>query len=115
MHDEKPDTFWHLVSEGTPEPDRLPALRRCERIRWPHALISEAHESDKVRIWTSASRGEPRVYLATTDFSYVAVFADRESYRLLITAFPVEYERKRNQFRKEFDVATDDTKANTTN
>ncbi len=26
--------FWHVISEGEAEEDRLPDLRRCERISW---------------------------------------------------------------------------------
>ncbi|MNH30689.1 hypothetical protein D3C79_909980 [compost metagenome] len=31
----KEATFWHMISEGNDEAERLPDLRRCERIRWP--------------------------------------------------------------------------------
>lgn len=35
----KSATFWHIVSEGKQEDERLPDLRRCERIRWPCPVI----------------------------------------------------------------------------
>src|SRR5688572_6472060 len=47
---DKEATFWHLISEGSIEADRLPDLRRCERIRWPRAMI-ERMGSDDVYVW----------------------------------------------------------------
>lgn len=35
----KEATFWHMISEGENEDERLPDLRRCERIRWPKPTI----------------------------------------------------------------------------
>ncbi len=32
--DGKEATFWHIISEGKTADNRLPDLRRCERIRW---------------------------------------------------------------------------------
>ena len=43
MDQGKVATFWHLISEGKIEGDRLPDLERCERIGWPKAIIEHAH------------------------------------------------------------------------
>lgn len=98
----KEATFWHLISEGSTEAERLPVLRRCERIRWPRPII-EAMLTSRVRCWKSQRRGETRVVLSLHDFSYVVVLADRESYILLWTAFYVEYEHRKEKLRMEFE------------
>ena len=39
LTDGKEGTFWHMTSEGQDEENRLPDLRRCERIRWKVAKV----------------------------------------------------------------------------
>src|ERR1700734_3268653 len=49
-YDGKGVTFWHLVSEGDQESERIPDLRRCERICWPRSII-ESKEFMNVKVW----------------------------------------------------------------
>lgn len=44
----KEATFWHIISEGRLEDNRLPDLRRCERIGWPRPII-EAFRTKQVK------------------------------------------------------------------
>lgn len=103
MIDGKEATFWHLISEGSVESHRLPDLRRCERIRWPRAMI--ARSPDQLRVWQSERRGDPRIVIAVPDFSYVVILADRGEYVLLWTAYSVEQEHRRAKLRKECERA----------
>ncbi len=96
----KEATFWHLISEGAVEDERLPDLRRCERIRWPRPMI-EAPLGDKLRCWRNSRRGEERVVIAVGDFSYVVVLAVRRGYVILWTAYCVEREHRRRKLRAE--------------
>lgn len=100
----KEATFWHLISEGEIEGERLPDLRRCERIRWPRPMV-DAVASDHVKVWTNRRHNEERVIIALEDFSYVVVLADRGEYILLWTAYCVEPEHRRNKLRKEYENA----------
>ncbi len=43
-------TFWHIIQEGKKEEERIPDLRRCERIRWPKAIIENC-EKCGIKIW----------------------------------------------------------------
>lgn len=92
-------TFWHCVSEGTVEEDRIPDLRRCERVPWIRPIIE--HETDQsVDVWAMKKNRERRLYL-WFDEEYVVVLGIRKGYYLLITAFPTDrkhtIERMRNQ------------------
>src|SRR5579864_1581771 len=87
----KEATFWHLISEGEVENERLPDLRRCERIRWPHAIIT-ASNLGIMKCWRSNRKGQDRIAIALEDFSYVVILADRGEYVLLWTAYCVEQE-----------------------
>jgi len=99
----KEATFWHIISEGGVEGERLPDLRRCERIRWPRPIIEEVR-SEHVKCWKNKRKEEVRVVIALEDFSYVVVLADRGDYVLLWTAYCVEQEHRRQKLRKEYEA-----------
>ncbi|HEY1349409.1 MAG TPA: hypothetical protein VGF67_07290 [Ktedonobacteraceae bacterium] len=98
----KEATFWHIISAGEKENERLPDLRRCERIRWPGAII-KAINSGYVKSWKSSRKGEERIAIALQDFSYIVILADRGDYVLLWTAFCVELEHRRKKLRREYE------------
>lgn len=100
-HREKEAAFWHIISEGTDEAERLPDLRRCERIRWPRAIIDRCR-TGHVLAWTQQRGSDQRIVLALPDFSYVVILADRGEYVLLWTAFPVEREHQRRKLEREY-------------
>jgi hypothetical protein len=97
----KEATFWHIISEGEIENERLPNLRRCERIRWPRPII-EAITTGHVKYWKNMRGKEERIVIALEDFSYVVVLADRGDYILLWTAYCVEREHTRRKLKNEF-------------
>lgn len=105
----KEATFWHFIQEGSLEADRLPDLRRCERIRWPKPVI-EAHAVEaRIKIWpevrTSRNGGrELRWYLALCDFSYLVVLADRGTYLLPWTAYHLAHPHERRKLEKRWEA-----------
>jgi hypothetical protein len=100
----KEATFWHLVSSGPLEEDRLPDFRRLERIAWPRAIIE--HVSDAaVLSWENQRRGESRVCLWLESADYLVVLAKRTDYTLLWTAYPTEREHTRRKLRRQYQEA----------
>jgi len=97
----KPATFWHIVSDGSVEEERLPDFRRCERIRWPRPII-DACESERVRLWRTKRGSSNRVLIALEDFSYVVILEDRTEYIMLWTAFHVGHSNRRRDLRREW-------------
>lgn len=95
------NTFWHLISEGRQESERVPDLRRCERIRWPRALI-DAADSGSVLRWRTRRTGRPRAVLALSDFSYCVVLSEHPSYFVLWTAYPVDRHHTERRLRREY-------------
>ena len=71
-YEEKGATFWHLVSEGSQEPERIPDLRRCERIRWPRPMI-ENKNSMEIKTWETTrpwkNQRQRRINFALNNFS----------------------------------------------
>lgn len=102
---DKEATFWHIVSEGLDESERLPSLRRCERIRWPRAIIDHAG-TGRVRLWKQKRGREIRTALAPESFEYLVILAERGDSVLLWTAFPVEYTNQQRKYRAEFERYT---------
>lgn len=100
----KEATFWHIVSSGAVEDDRLPDLRRFERIGWPRAIIEHAADP-AVLVWENVRRGERRVCLWLRAADYLVVLAKRSTYTLFWTAYPTEREHTQRKLRKECEGA----------
>jgi hypothetical protein len=99
----KEATFWHVISEGSAEEDRLPDLRRCERIRWPRPVIEHADEL-VIKIWENERKGEKRINLWLENQEYLVVLAVRKTYILLWTAFPVTQPHRKALLQKEYEA-----------
>ena len=101
---EREATFWHLISSGKEEADRLPDVRRCERISWPRAIID--HASDPlIKCWENQRRGETRVLLWLETVKYLVILARRERYYLLWTAYQTEREHTIRSLQREYERA----------
>ena len=100
--DGKEATFWHFISEGDDEAERLPDLRRCERIRWPRPVI-EAADSPDVKVWREARAGETRIHLWVESAEYLVVLAERRGYLLPWTAYPVVRDHSKANLRKRWE------------
>ena len=98
----KEATFWHLISEGKTEEDRIPDLRRCERIRWPRPIIINAKDS-RIKFWKNQRRGETRICLWLEDQEYIVILAERKDYVLLWTGYMVTENHRKRKLQKEFE------------
>ncbi len=112
-YEEKGATFWHLVSEGIEESERIPDLRRCERIRWPKSMIEKAN-SGEVRVWESMrpwkGQVQRRINFALRDFSYIVVIAETSKGFTLVTAYHLEKIRRREKLKKEYEIFSEQKK-----
>lgn len=100
----KEATFWHIISEGDSEAERVPDMRRCERIRWPRPVIEHSGDT-AIKIWTNERRGERRICLWLEEAEYLVILAERKGYILLWTAYAVEQEHSKKKLRKEYAAA----------
>lgn len=98
----KEATFWHIISEGKVEDDRLPDFRRCERIRWPRPIIEHSTEP-VIKVWENKrGRNETRICLWLEQQEYLVVLAKRKNYVLLWTAYPVTQPHSKRKLEKEY-------------
>jgi len=98
----KEATFWHLISEGKQEKERLPDFRRCERIRWPRPIIEHSEESI-LKIWENKRKGETRICIWYENEEYLVILAKREKYILLWTAYLVKRAHQKKKLQKEYE------------
>jgi len=89
----KHSAFWHLISEGDTEEDRLPDTQRCERISWPGWIISNAATCDEIIYWNNVRNGVTNIVLLHTAERYAVVLGQRNGYYLLLSAYPVKSRR----------------------
>ncbi len=99
----KEATFWHLISEGFNETERLPDFKRCERIRWPSPIIEHADEN-VIKVWRNKRRSEKRILLWLEKLEYLVVLAERKGYILPWTAYIVKEEHKKRKLLKEYET-----------
>lgn len=98
----KEATFWHFISEGSVESERLPDMRRCERIRWPLPIINTG-TAPELKVWAEPKGANRRIYLWLESEGYLVVLDDRREYILPWTAFYIEREHQRKKYTKRWE------------
>lgn len=122
MEDRKEEIFWHLTSrkkkaEKIPrrkrkffpveqedtERERLPDLRRCERLPWVKPLIEHLTEPE-VLAWNYEEGDKTiKTYVWMQDYDFVVIMKKfPDSKRRLITSFYVDSEHKKNDFLRKY-------------
>jgi hypothetical protein len=86
--------FWHVVSEGETEEDRIPDIRRCERIGWIAYLIAQVESNDDISWWENKRGGDTHVVIWHEAENFVVILAKRKDYYLLKSAYCAQAHRK---------------------
>lgn len=82
----KETSFWHLVSEGTNEEDRLLDFDRCECVGWARAVIRNANDP-LVKRWENTRGTNTNVCLLLESEGYLVILGKRTGYYILLTAY----------------------------
>lgn len=93
-------SFWHLISEGEQEEERIPDPRRCERIRWVAWLIQNATSHSDLCWWENKRGNNIHVVIWHEREEFAVVLAKRPGYFLLKTAYWVKTYRRKD-FERE--------------
>ncbi len=102
-YDGKRFAFWHMISEGNVEDERLPDMRRCERLPQVRWIIENADTVDAIDIWEQ-TRGREKNWVLWYEEYYLVVLAQRSGFYLLKTAFCTDRNHRVRKFRKERDA-----------
>lgn len=100
--DGKEATFWHMTSEGSDEQNRLPDLRRLERIKWPSFIINNS-EHPYLRVWENTRGSKTNVLIMHEDENYVVILRKGNGYLLPWTAYLIKHEWRKQKFIREYE------------
>jgi len=96
----KEKSFWHITSEKG-------ELERCKRIKWPKAILDNNSEP-VLKIWENERpQGQYNIliWLAfnnNDEYDYIVILGKRKGYFHFITAYTIEFKRRKEQFQKEY-------------
>ena len=97
----KEKSFWHLTDAGGDvDGERVPDLRRCERIAWVRYVIEHVTSRRVLSSEEKTSKGTRR-RLTLDDYSYLVVLQRARTHFLLITAFYLEHEHTRRKLSRQ--------------
>ncbi|MFA6136158.1 MAG: hypothetical protein WC705_02265 [Candidatus Paceibacterota bacterium] len=97
----KRNIFWHLTTEiDQTNNQRNSDLRRCERLVWIRPIIKNYLEPE-IFYWEKTNKKEIRSYLFIPDVNYLIILKKTKTIYYLITAYPINYENKKERFLKE--------------
>jgi hypothetical protein len=103
--DDKEYTYYHFTHDGDVETERVPNLRRMERIAWPSPMINNS-EISKFKVWKNIRRGnggtKTRILIFCEDENYLVVLDDRGDFILPWTAYLV-HDSKKNRLLAEYE------------
>lgn len=91
----KEEAFFHITCKDyAGGGERIPDLRRCERIRWIRAFIenydcdpSKCQDCEGVKVWREPYKRKTRIHMLLEEERYMVILEERRTYYLLITAF----------------------------
>ena len=99
--DGKEYTFYHFTHDGDIEKERLPNLRRLERISFPRPMIDNSTHPF-LKVWRNKRGTNERILIFHEDESYLIVLEDRGDFILPWTAYLVEYKNRRIKLMEEY-------------
>lgn len=105
LTDGKEATFWHIIQEGKNEDDRIPDLRRCERIRWPKPIIEHCDECG-IKVWENERHTKKGKQISVCvwfeQMEYLIILRKRTGYILFWTGYPVTVLHRKNKLEQEY-------------
>lgn len=112
----KEEAFFHTTCKDyTGGRERVPDLRRCERIRWIRAFIenkcdpSKCEDCEGIKTWREPYKGKTRVHILLEEEKYMVVLEHRTQnenhgeFYLLITAFYFDYDNALEKQLKHYE------------
>ena len=97
----KEATFWHMTSEGKDEENRIPDIRRLERIKWPAEMINHS-EHPYLKVWKNTRGTKTNILIFHESESYLVILREGNGYLLPWTAYIISYEWRKKKLLKEY-------------
>lgn len=107
-------SFWHIISQSSEnkgEENRIPDMRRCERIAWIGHLINNANNLNEIWCWQNerpTSRGANKhVLLYHHSERFLVVLREKPDCYQIATAYSIEQEHRHRKLFKEKEECID--------
>jgi hypothetical protein len=106
MVDGKERAFWKLTSrEDKQVGDRLPDLRRSERLPWLKPMIENSNHSDILTWESTEGDGVVKIYVWLKDHDYVAIMKKpKRGALILLSAHWLEYSNAKKKLMKKYNT-----------
>lgn len=96
-------TFYHMTHKGNIEKERLPDLRRLERIPFARPIIDFSTDS-ALKVWENKRNNDKRILIFHDVENYLVVLADRKEYILPWTTYFIEFKNRKEKLLKEYEA-----------
>lgn len=96
--------FWHLTHrQDKISGERLPDMRRCERLSWVRAIIDNTEQPEVVDWDYKEGDGSVNTYLWLKDLDFFVLMKKyRDGRRRLITSYFIDQPHKRRKLEKKY-------------
>ncbi len=97
IYNGKYESYFHITCGHYRDiEERVPDFRRCERIKWPKAMIDNTEcnclgNCDNYCIWKKQYRNTFRYSLLLKSEKYLVILEERVKYFVLVSAYPLTY------------------------
>lgn len=106
----KEEAFFHITCQDyNKDGERLPDLRRCERIKWVRSFIENYNcnpalcpDCEGIKVWSEPYGSYSRVHLLFEEERYMVVIEVRDTYCLLVTAFYFDQDHRLRKTLKKY-------------
>jgi hypothetical protein len=96
--------FWHVTSSiDSVTKERVPDLRRCERIPWPRPMIEHSPD-EHLSVWKNKRGAKTRILLWLEKLDYLVVLQQGPNTVILVTAYCTDRDHTRRKLRKEREI-----------
>ena len=104
LEDGKIQVFWHLTSRKDKETnDRLPDLRRAERLPWARPIMEHPQDSEVLAWDYEEGNKDIHSYVWLKNHDYVVVLKKyKDGRRRLITAYWIEFDHNRKDLLRKY-------------
>ena len=99
--DGKEYTFYHFTHDGSDEENRIPNLRRMERMPWPAPIINQSSHQG-LKVWRNNRGKHERILILYEQEKYLIILEDRKDYIIPWTAYLVDYPNKMRKLLGEY-------------
>ena len=99
--DGKEYTYYHFTHSGNVETERVPDMRRMERIGFPKPMIDFSDDKDLI-VWRNKRGTSERILILHHAERYLVVLEDRINYILPWTAYLIEDDSRLRRLLHEY-------------